>query len=499
MDDTLADSRSNRHGLRRHARLDTNRPRREPMGEGPARVRDEAPPVPSDAFLQIDVRGLFGHVTRNLKAIILCGVAGAVIAVGAGMLMAPRYTVSTEILVDPTNLKVVADDIYSTNDQRDAMALNVESKLRVLTSRNVLGTVVDELNLEADPEFVPPPGPLDPRRLLGRASDSSPRLVALQQLGSRVHASRDERSFVVTMTVSSDNPEKSVVIANSVFSAFERELARADSAGAGQAATELDSRLAQLRQEVADAENATEAFRSGSGLQDSGGQLISTQKMGQLTNQLADARRALTDASARYEDLAAGGQSALNSSAAQASATLTSLLAQQATARQEADTLARTMGPRHPRVLTAQAQLATLSAQVDAEISRVVAVAEADLRQAQAVVTKLEAELTKAQSKVSQDNQAQVHLRELERDAAAKAAIYEAFMSRARQLTEREQIDSTNVRVISEPVPPLERSWPPRNVQLAVLGAAFGVALGAATALLLGATGWRLGRRRSRA
>jgi succinoglycan biosynthesis transport protein ExoP len=54
-----------------------------------------------------------------------------------------------------------------------------------------------------------------------------------------------------------------------------------------------------------------------------------------------------------------------------------------------------------------------------------------------------------ARSTLSNDNEAEVQLRELERDAASKATIYEAFLTRAGVVTERQQLDTTNIRVMS--------------------------------------------------
>src|SRR5690606_16049046 len=76
------------------------------------------------------------------------------------------------------------------------------------------------------------------------------------------------------------------------------------------------------------------------------------------------------------------------------------------------------------------------------------------------------------------DNDAQVQLRDLTREAAAKTAIYEAFPVRAREITQRQNLDTTNIRVISPPVPPKARSWPPRTSQLAGFGAIAGMVLG---------------------
>jgi uncharacterized protein involved in exopolysaccharide biosynthesis len=94
--------------------------------------------------------------------------------------------------------------------------------------------------------------------------------------------------------------------------------------------------------------------------------------------------------------------------------------------------------------------------------------------------------MTDMKGDVFSDNESQVALRELERDATSKTTIYESFLSRARQITEREQIDTTNVRVISGAVPPPARSWPPRTMLLVALGLFAGFFLGMLVALVRG-------------
>jgi uncharacterized protein involved in exopolysaccharide biosynthesis len=105
----------------------------------------------------------------------------------------------------------------------------------------------------------------------------------------------------------------------------------------------------------------------------------------------------------------------------------------------------------------------------------------------------LRAKASDEKSNVFSDNEAQVQLRDLERDARAKAAIYETHLARAQQITERQQIDTTNVRVISRALPPNARSWPPRTVVLVAGGGFLGIILGISLALALGL--WRYIRR----
>ena len=75
-----------------------------------------------------------------------------------------------------------------------------------------------------------------------------------------------------------------------------------------------------------------------------------------------------------------------------------------------------------------------------------------------------------------------MRLRELEREVEASRAIYQAFLTRARETGEQQSIDNTNARVISSATPPRDKSWPPRLLLLAValfggLGIGTGVGL----------------------
>ena len=71
----------------------------------------------------------------------------------------PRSRVTPSIRTSssiPANLQVVNDDVFGNSPLRDSQLLEVESKLRVLTSRNVLTRVIDSMNLTQDEEFVKP-------------------------------------------------------------------------------------------------------------------------------------------------------------------------------------------------------------------------------------------------------------------------------------------------------------------------------------------------------
>lgn len=423
--------------------------------------------------LRADPWRVAGWLMARWWLIALLTVLGAVAGYGAVLVIKPRFTASIDLLVDPSNLKVVANDLFTDSSQRDNQLLDVGSKLRIVTSGNVLSRVIADLNLEDDPEFVSP-------------SSKAPSEDALTALERRLTARRDERSFIVNISVWSQSREKSVDIANSVARHFQEELAKGESDGAGRAASALIARLDSLKAEVTQAESNVEAFKKEHGLQSISGELASTLMSQQTNTQLVQAKERLIQAQTRVSKLMSadpvngGGAESLQSE------TLTLLRTQYAALKQRATAEATVLGPLHPSTKALQPQIKALEQQIRLETNRMVQAAKVELAQAQTALDALTSEADQMRSTVFTDTTAQIQLRELEREARAKAAVYESFMARAGETAERQQIDTTNVRVVSPATVPTNRSFPPRGSILAAGGGVAGFGLGLILAGLLG-------------
>jgi uncharacterized protein involved in exopolysaccharide biosynthesis len=424
--------------------------------------------------------------------IVLAAILGAVGGFVFVSLVKPDYTVSTEVLVDPSNLKVISDDLFTQSQQRDSQLLDVESKLRILTSGNVLARVVDELKLDRDPEFVGDPGGFSLRELLGLSGPpkkADPALAALRALDTRVKASREERSFIVTVTVWTEDAAKSVLIADKLVAAFQEELVKAEADGAGRTAQALFERLDLLKADVSAADEAVEAFKREHGLQSSSGELVSTLLSNQINSRVIDARNRLIQAESRYEQLTSADANGTRSANALVSDTMTELRARYAVIKPQVDAQSAVLAPGHPTLIALKAQLQTLERQIADETARMVQAAKSEVEEAQAALTALEAAAGNMKTTVFADNEAQVKLRQLERDAESKSTIYQTFLARARQVSERQQMNTTNVRVISPAVPPVSQSWPPRTAVVMGGGASLGLLAGALFAIWLGFLG----------
>lgn len=442
---------------------------------------------------------IIGWLQRFWYVVVALAVLGVLAGLAAGTLIKPRYTSYADLMLDPTNLQVVADDIYAQNVQGEAQLLFVESKMRMLTSTNVLVRVVKALNLGDSQDLLDPEFSFLANLLpTERVGPSDPVMNAVRALGERVRVRREERSYIVTASVWARTPEQSAALTNALVEAFIAELAQSEADAALSVSTEINDRLDQLRDDATAAEAAVAEYRRRYGLPVVGTGLeqlstLSTQSAVQLNTQITTAREALIAAEARYDNLTAGGPNA----AAQESTVLAGLRAQYATARQAADSLAATLGVLHPTLVAARSQVTSLQNEIDREVARVVQTASNELDRARSVLADLTAASSDLMGDVFSDDDAQVELRQLERAAASKVAIYEAYLTRAQEITERSQIDTTNIRVISPAVAPISRNYPPRTFVLAGGGLLGGLAAGLGLAALVGFALHTLARRKT--
>lgn len=440
--------------------------------------REPAPPVTIEKvgdFLELDFRRIFVWLRAGLMAALALAVLGAVAGGVYGLMAQKRYTVATDIMINPANLQIVGNDLNPQAGQIDGQVLVARSKERILTSRNVLSRVVNELNLADDPEFA--------SRTI--AAESDRKLAALAKLQNSVNVRADDRSFVTTLLVSAETPQEAIEISQGIVKAFKEELAKTDAEGASRAASALDSRLRQMKTDVLEAEKKVEAYKRDHKLSSSNGQLVSAQTMTQLNTQIVDAQARATAAQANYDTLVAGGINGANASAA-GSPALADLRNKANTVRQQLNLQSVQLGPRHPSILKLKVELDTINAQLGTEYQRAVDVAKANRDAARIALNSLAGQMNRLEGNVFSDGDSEIALRELQRDATAKTAIYESFLARTRQVNEQERIDTTNVQVISSAVPPGGRSWPPSTKFLIVLGAIGGFGLGLLLSIVRG-------------
>src|SRR5256885_16681426 len=167
---------------------------------------------------------IFIMLWRRRMWIMLGMLAGSVAAAAFLATATPRYTAVAQLLIDPNDLRVIDNAVTSSSAPSDANTAHVESQVRVLTSDTVLRKVIEAKSLDRDPEFVQPASAFRLARelvsgKLGLATPAEPRdpvVTALQGLAQQVIARRQERTYVVDLSVTTRQAEKSAGLANAI-------------------------------------------------------------------------------------------------------------------------------------------------------------------------------------------------------------------------------------------------------------------------------------------
>ena len=450
--------------------------------------------------LAIDLHRIWSVLWRGKTTILWTTAASLLLAVLVVLVVPHRFTAATQILIDPTDLHAVGNEPNPANQTNDAAVLQVESQVRVLGSDSVLHRVVSAELLDHDREFVGQPSAL--RGLmasfgLGGTRRADPALTALNALKRKLQVKRAERTYVVDVSVSSQDPAKAARLANAVAQAYLAEQTDVRSDAARQISQSLSARLNELKDRVREAEDRVETFKARNNILGASGQLVNEQQLSELNNQLGVAHARTAAAKARLDQVERLQLSKDEIGAfpeAVQSQTITALRSQYAEVmRREAEQMT-SLGQRHPAVIEIQAEAARLRKMIEDEIHRIALAARSEYESARANEAALAANLETLKHNAVTTNEAMVTLRELERDVQASRAVYELFLVRARETGEQERLDTKNIRVISRAELPQSRSFPPSNLLLAMGALLLGVGAGSGIVIMRDTCGRALPR-----
>jgi hypothetical protein len=236
-----------------------------------------------------------------------------------------------------------------------------------------------------------------------------------------------------------------------------------------------------LQASVRQAETEVEDYRAAHDFVVSSGQLVSDQAINQTTAQLAAAQSRTASLKAQLEQLRqnAGAQ---GTPEAMASGVMVRLRDRESAIVEKLASASKQLGPRHPELAAMQQSLTDVRGLIARETQRLRQAAEADYTRAADDERGLREKLDGMKARSLDDSKADVRLRELQRQAEAARSIYQAFLVRARETLEAANVDTTNARIISRALPPLQKNWPP-TLLLLIGAAALGLSLGASGSL----------------
>ena len=452
---------------------------------------------------RFDLHQILAFLWRHWKFI--ASITALVLVIGITVLMrqTPLYTATTQILLERQREKAPgAEAILATADPDAAM---IEGEMAILKSTVFLRRVVEREHLVADrkpagnggsqpaeegssifasirsllpwfPAHGAEPPPQEPD------SPSDEETQAIEALKGSVSVTRAARlGFVLGVSVTSPDPGQAARLANAIADAYVVDKLDTRFEAAKRASAWLNDRIADLRKQLRDSEEAVTQFRTAHNLFQNGNITLSQQQLSELNAKLVEARAEAAQKKARVDLLAslqAKGGGLGNMPEFGLGSTLPELRKQASNlSQQEADLVARYGAP-HPLVVNIRAQQRDLERSIAAETERLAAAIRNDYALAQSRVASLEKSLREATGQTGVDDATAIRLRELERTAAVNKTLFEDLLQRAKITQEQATFEPHEVRVITPALPPSTPSYPRKTFYLSatlLIGLFFGV------------------------
>lgn len=404
-------------------------------------------PVETNEFQsRLDLHRILAFLWRQWKFI--ASIIALVLVIGITVLMrqTPLYTATTQILLERQREKAPGTEAILATAEPDAAMM--EGEMAILRSTVFLRRVVEREHLVADrkpagnggsqaaresssifdsvrsllpwlPAQRAEPTAQEPNSRSPDSPSDEGETQAIEALKGSVSVSRATRlGFVLGVSVTSPDPGQAARLANAIADAYVVDKLDTRFEAANRASAWFNDRIADLRKQLRDSEEAVTQFRTAHNLFQNGNITLNQQQLSELNAMLVNARADAAQKKARVD--------LLNSLQGKGGG----------------------LGNRNNYAL------------------------------AQSRVASLEKSLREATGQTGVDDATAIRLRELERTAAVNKTLFEDFLQRAKITQEQATFEPREVRVITPALPPSTPSYPRKSSYLAatlLIGLFFGV------------------------
>jgi polysaccharide biosynthesis transport protein len=452
---------------------------------------------------------LIGFVRRQyfvIALVLLCMLAlGAVFIVTSP----PRYTAHAVLVIDTHKMQVF--QLTTPLGELPIDSSTVDTQIEIINSEKIALSVIKDLRLYQDPEFLAPRNSLlgvitgffntvvntllPTKSETGGAPPSQEyRLTrrALETFQSRLKVKRVQLTYAIDVEFQSISSDRAAQIANAVAEAYVVESLDARFQSARRAAVWLQDRLKELREDATNAERATVDYKTKNNIVDTGGRLMNEQQLAELNSQLIQAQAQTTEAKARLDRVQQIIMAGDVDPAAVATATVTDTLKNDVITKlrqqyldidAKASLWTAKYGATHLAVVNLRSQMRELRRAMFEELQRIAETYKSDYEIAKAREDSVQQSLNRIVSESQTTNEAQIVLHNLESNAQTYRALYDNFLQRYMESVQQQSFPVSDSRLITQASRPLSKSSPkPLLVMaLATLG---GLILGAGIGIL---------------
>lgn len=450
-----------------------------------------------------------GFFRRQFRVIVFAVLLSLAVGVVYIISSPPTYTGRAVLVIDPHKAQAFQGAGPIGDLPMDSTA--VDTQIQVITSDNVAQSVIKDLRLNEDPEFISPRAGLV-GTLVGLINSAVNSILntfiptpvdeptpddlimqrALSAFHSRLKVQRVALTYAIEIDFDSLSPDRAAQIANAVGDAYVVDSLEAKYQTTKRASEWLQDRLKELREQSSNAERAVVDYKAKNNIVDTGGRLMNEQQLAELNSELIQTRAQTAEAKARLDRvqqiLGAGEFDPSAATTATVADTLhndviSKLRSQYLEYDARASDWAQKYGQNHLAVVNLRNQMNEIRRSIAEELKRTAETYKSDYEIAKQREQSIQRSLDQIVTDSQTTNEASVTLHNLESNAQTYRALYDNFLQRYMESVQQQSFPISEARIISKAKRPLSKSAPRSHVALALAGLA-GLILGAGLGML---------------
>ncbi|AWK88490.1 GumC family protein [Azospirillum thermophilum] len=469
----------------------------------------------------IDVRSFLRAILRHKLMFLGVVVVGIALCLWWINTATRRYTADAVIMIESRPSSIVVVDEGRQELATELVAVNTQ--IAVLKSRSLAAKVIDELELEDDPEFAsgdsgeakPLPqrvtakleeliSRFDSPKTAARSQDAA-QLAGASQTGAgqgdgssgaagdggeidrrkrpvvinnflgRLVASSEGQSRLITISFESGDPVKAAKIVNKLLEVYIQSQLAAKTEGVRLAAKWLETRLAELGETVRQLETKVLEQRAQVGLVQDGGGDVATLRLNQLNAEVVRIEALRTATEARYRRVRQILESGADTAALPeviASPTVQTERGKLAALEARLSDLSTQFGDGHRKIIALRSEIAETRQHLFQEVRIVLTSIGNELGRIVEQEKALKTQLDEAAKDVAHLNTASLAISQLSTQLQANRSLYETLLKRYTETVALRDNQQPDARVISDAQVPLSPSFPKeaRTLALASIG-----------------------------
>jgi len=470
-------------------------------GREDLRFQRKAIPPADEPFSIAEVVG----ITRRRKWIILAGAAvGLLLALGASLMMTPKYESVSVIEINKENSDALGlDSIMSMvgTAEDDALdhTIDMETHASALRSDTLALQAIDQLHLDARPEFQWKPSSSSKEELdevslpLEKAPHRREKLLSVIHKNLNVKPVANTRMIEVHYL----SPDRQVAadIVNTLANDYMEQYFLTRYTATAQASDWLSNQLADLKKQVEASQQKLVDYQKQNGILGTDGEnnIVMT-RLADLNKQLTDAegeritRQVINElvksGNAELISGLAGNSLKANSSAMNSLSLLQSLRTQEAELKVQYAQAATKFGPAYPTLVEMSNQMDALNVAIQDEIKKVASRAESDYLTALKTEQLLQSSFEKQKTDANNLNDKAIQYTILKHEADSSSNLYDTLLEKLKSAGILSGLRSTKMVVIDPGRPGANTVHPDTPINLAA-GLAGGLLLGVALAFVM--------------